>query len=96
MKVRFEQPSLDIEVEKPSYLDHISKKLKFVGNLDESQKQRLKEILEAKQQRDDGDTQDPPEVDRSLTLPHSRIRGTYDHVDGSAGDVDISADTDTH
>jgi len=35
---------LGIEVEKPSYLDHISKKLKFVGNLDETQKQRLKEI----------------------------------------------------
>jgi putative redox protein len=35
---------LDIEVEKPKYLDYISKKLKFVGNLDEKQKQRLKEI----------------------------------------------------
>jgi uncharacterized OsmC-like protein/pimeloyl-ACP methyl ester carboxylesterase len=35
---------LGIEVNKPSYLDHISKKLKFVGNLDETQKQRLKEI----------------------------------------------------
>ncbi|OUR94558.1 osmotically inducible protein C [Flavobacteriales bacterium 34_180_T64] len=35
---------LGLEVDKPSYLDHISKKLKFVGNLDDSQKQRLKEI----------------------------------------------------
>jgi len=29
---------------KPAFLDHISKKLKFVGNLDEEQKNRLKEI----------------------------------------------------
>jgi putative redox protein len=35
---------LGIEVEKPMFLDHISKKLKFVGNLDEKQKKRLKEI----------------------------------------------------
>ncbi|WP_272151554.1 bifunctional alpha/beta hydrolase/OsmC family protein [Tenacibaculum aiptasiae] len=35
---------LGIEIEKPTYLDHISKKLKFVGNLDEQQKERLKEI----------------------------------------------------
>lgn len=35
---------LKIEVDKPKYLDHISKKLKFVGNLDASQKERLKEI----------------------------------------------------
>ena len=35
---------LQIEVDKPKYLDHITKKLKFVGNLDESQKERLKEI----------------------------------------------------
>ncbi|WP_452222209.1 bifunctional alpha/beta hydrolase/OsmC family protein [Lacinutrix salivirga] len=35
---------LKIEVEKPTYLDHITKKLKFVGNLDNTQKQRLKEI----------------------------------------------------
>ena len=35
---------LGIEVDKPSYLDHISKKLKFIGNLDASQKHRLKEI----------------------------------------------------
>lgn len=35
---------LEIEIEKPTYLDHISKKLKFVGNLDEQQKERLKEI----------------------------------------------------
>lgn len=35
---------LNIEVEKPKYLDYISKKLKFVGDLNEKQKQRLKEI----------------------------------------------------
>ncbi|SHG99387.1 bifunctional alpha/beta hydrolase/OsmC family protein [Winogradskyella jejuensis] len=35
---------LKIEVDKPKYLDHISKKLKFVGNLDDQQKERLKEI----------------------------------------------------
>lgn len=35
---------LKVEVEKPKYLDHISKKLKFVGNLDATQKERLKEI----------------------------------------------------
>ena len=35
---------LELNVEKPGYLDHISKKLKFVGNLDDTQKQRLKEI----------------------------------------------------
>ncbi|MCK0157782.1 bifunctional alpha/beta hydrolase/OsmC family protein [Cellulophaga sp. F20128] len=35
---------LQLDVEKPGYLDHISKKLKFVGNLDEAQKTRLKEI----------------------------------------------------
>ena len=35
---------LQVEVDKPKYLDHISKKLKFVGNLDVTQKERLKEI----------------------------------------------------
>ncbi|MFY0630328.1 MAG: alpha/beta fold hydrolase [Flavobacteriaceae bacterium] len=35
---------LEFETEKTGYLDHISKKLKFVGNLDATQKQRLKEI----------------------------------------------------
>ncbi len=35
---------LEIETEKPKYLDHIIKKLKFVGNLDDTQKERLKEI----------------------------------------------------
>ncbi len=35
---------LSLDVEKPGRIDHISKKLKFVGNLDESQQQRLKEI----------------------------------------------------
>jgi len=35
---------LELDVEKPGYLDHINKKLKFVGDLDDKQKQRLKEI----------------------------------------------------
>jgi putative redox protein len=35
---------LGIDVEKPTYLDHMNKKLKFIGNLDDKQKQRLKEI----------------------------------------------------
>lgn len=35
---------LKVKVDKPKYLDHISKKLKFVGNLDQEQKKRLKEI----------------------------------------------------
>jgi uncharacterized OsmC-like protein/pimeloyl-ACP methyl ester carboxylesterase len=35
---------LGIDLKTPAYLDHISKKLKFVGNLDTTQKQRLKEI----------------------------------------------------
>lgn len=35
---------LGLELEKPAYLDYISKKLRFVGDLDEVQKQRLKEI----------------------------------------------------
>ncbi|SED16240.1 putative redox protein [Tenacibaculum sp. MAR_2009_124] len=35
---------LSLDVEKPGRIDHISKKLKFVGNLDESQQQKLKEI----------------------------------------------------
>ncbi|MBC3845325.1 alpha/beta fold hydrolase [Winogradskyella echinorum] len=35
---------LQLVVDKPKYLDHISKKLKFVGNLDATQKERLKEI----------------------------------------------------
>ncbi|MBL4604398.1 MAG: alpha/beta fold hydrolase, partial [Flavobacteriaceae bacterium] len=35
---------LGLEIEKSGYLDHITKKLKFVGNLDAEQKQRLKEI----------------------------------------------------
>lgn len=30
--------------DKPKYMDHINKKLKFVGNLDDAQKERLKEI----------------------------------------------------
>lgn len=35
---------LDLEVDKPKYLDYISKKLKFVGNLSDEQEERLKEI----------------------------------------------------
>ena len=35
---------LGIETDKPTYLDHISKKLKFVGDLNTTQKERLKEI----------------------------------------------------
>ncbi len=35
---------LQVETDKPKYLDHITKKLKFVGNLDATQKERLKEI----------------------------------------------------
>ncbi len=35
---------LGIEVDAPKYLDHISKKLKFIGNLDAKQEERLKEI----------------------------------------------------
>ncbi len=35
---------LDIDVDKPTRFDHLNKKLKFVGNLDEKQIQRLKEI----------------------------------------------------
>lgn len=33
---------LQVEVDKPKYLDHISKKLKFVGNLDAAQKRAFK------------------------------------------------------
>tara|TARA_R110002073_G_scaffold159477_1_gene314789 strand:- start:20732 stop:21949 length:1218 start_codon:yes stop_codon:yes gene_type:complete len=35
---------LMLDVEKAGYLDHISKKLKFVGNLNDAQNQKLKEI----------------------------------------------------
>lgn len=35
---------LGIDLEKPTRLDHLQKKLKFVGNLDDTQKNRLKEI----------------------------------------------------
>ena len=35
---------LDIDVDKPTRFDHLQKKLKFIGNLDEKQTQRLKEI----------------------------------------------------
>ena len=35
---------LNIELEQPKYLDHITKKLKFVGNLEAKQIERLKEI----------------------------------------------------
>ncbi|GGG40183.1 bifunctional alpha/beta hydrolase/OsmC family protein [Bizionia arctica] len=35
---------LMLDVEKPMRIDHLQKRLKFIGNLDEAQKQRLKEI----------------------------------------------------
>ena len=35
---------LEIDVEKPTRFDHLQKKLKFIGDLDEKQTQRLKEI----------------------------------------------------
>ncbi|WP_147677851.1 bifunctional alpha/beta hydrolase/OsmC family protein [Algibacter pacificus] len=35
---------LGLDLEKPSYLDHITKKIKLVGDLDETQKARLKDI----------------------------------------------------
>jgi putative redox protein len=35
---------LDLEVDKPTRFDHLQKKLKFIGNLDDSQRKRLKEI----------------------------------------------------
>lgn len=35
---------LDIAVDTPTRFDHLKKKLKFIGNLDEKQRQRLKEI----------------------------------------------------
>ena len=41
---RVHSNDLNVSVDKPKYLDHISKKLKFVGNLDIQQKERLKEI----------------------------------------------------
>ncbi|RNC87684.1 MAG: alpha/beta fold hydrolase [Winogradskyella sp.] len=41
---RIHSDDLNIDVDRPKYLDHISKKLKFVGNLDDQQKERLKEI----------------------------------------------------
>ena len=35
---------LQLDVEKPTRFDHLSKKLKFVGNLDDEQREKLKEI----------------------------------------------------
>ena len=35
---------LMLEIEKPTRIDHLQKRLKFIGNLDEKQKARLKEI----------------------------------------------------
>lgn len=35
---------LMLDIEKPGYVDHITKRLKFVGDLDHKQKERLKEI----------------------------------------------------
>lgn len=36
--------ALGIDTEKPTRIDHLQKKLKFVGNLDDTQKEKLKEI----------------------------------------------------
>ena len=33
-----------LELDEPTRMDHLQKRLKFVGNLDEKQKTRLKEI----------------------------------------------------
>jgi putative redox protein len=35
---------LMLDLDKPSRIDHLSKKLTFVGNLDASQRERLKQI----------------------------------------------------
>ncbi|MGJ8590987.1 MAG: bifunctional alpha/beta hydrolase/OsmC family protein [Aquaticitalea sp.] len=35
---------LNLDLDKPMRIDHLSKKLKFVGNLDETQQQKLKDI----------------------------------------------------
>ena len=35
---------LNVDVEKPTRFDHLQKKLKLVGNLDQKQRKRLKEI----------------------------------------------------
>ena len=42
--VKKKNTELGIELEKPTRIDYITKKLKFVGNLTDEQKQRLKEI----------------------------------------------------
>jgi len=36
--------NLNIDVDAPTRFDHLTKKLKFIGNLDKKQTQRLKEI----------------------------------------------------
>lgn len=36
--------ALGVDLETPTRIDHLNKKLKFIGNLDDKQKQRLKEI----------------------------------------------------
>lgn len=41
---RTHSDDLGLDLETPKHIDHITKKLKFVGNLDASQKERLKEI----------------------------------------------------
>lgn len=41
---RAHSEDLKLELDKPKFLDHITKKLKFVGNLSKEQKERLKEI----------------------------------------------------
>ncbi len=42
--LRGNQGVLGIETDKSKHKDHISKKLKFIGDLDNAQKQKLKEI----------------------------------------------------
>lgn len=41
---RIHSKDMNTDVDKPKYLDYISKKLKFLGNLDTEQKERLKEV----------------------------------------------------
>jgi putative redox protein len=33
-----------LDLDKPTRIDHLSKKITFIGNLDESQRERLKQI----------------------------------------------------
>ena len=41
---RVHSDDLKIDVDRPKYLDYITKKLKFVGNLDDQKKEKLKDI----------------------------------------------------